>query len=277
MKLPGGIKIDGALKRNFRFKPVTGSLEMVLCECAGEAGNAPARITAVLCEALAELGDTAVSAYRVRNLCVGDRQFLMGQLATQIDEQPVWLTAECGQCRELFDVSMRFGKLPVKPAGDHYPETSVDTIHGRLQVRVPSGADQEAIAEIDDETEALIILLQRIVSTADPSGVFDVTRLSEAEIADIEARVEAMAPEIATHLNTRCPSCETENQLPIHSYTLLQRPVGDLYAEIHRLATAYHWSEKDILGLPRARRKFYLQMIDEQRGMINQPSVFEVS
>ena len=275
MKLPGGIKIDGALKRNFRFKPVTGTLEMVLCECASEAGSTPERITAVLSETLEKLGDTAVSVSRVRDLSVGDRQYLMSQLATHIDDQLIWLTAECGQCRELFDVPMRFADLPVKPADDHYPETSVDTDQGRLQVRVPTGADQEAIAEIGDGIEALNLLLQRIVSTADPSGVLDITRLSEAEIADIEARVEAMAPEIATHLNTRCPSCETENQLPIDLYAILQRPVGDLYAEIHRLASAYHWSESDILELPRARRQRYLQLIDVHRGMLNQNSVLE--
>jgi hypothetical protein len=86
-----------------------------------------------------------------------------------------------------------------------------------------------------------------------------------------------MAPEIATHLQTHCPSCETENHLPISAYATLQRPVGDLYAEIHRLANTYHWSESDILGLPRARRQIYLQLIDQSRGMQNRQSFIETS
>jgi hypothetical protein len=277
VELPGGIRIAGVLKRSFRFKPVTGSLEIVLCESASDAGTTPARITAVLSEALAELGDTAVSVSCVRNLSVGDRQFLMDQLAAHIDDQLVWLTAECGQCHELFDISLRFAELPVKPAGEDFPETTVETEHGRFRVRVPTGADQEAIATVDDETEALHILLQRLVSTVEPSQALDVTQLSGNDIAVIEARVEAMAPEIATHLQTHCPSCETENQLPISPYATLQRPVGDLYAEIHRLANTYHWSESDILSLPRARRQIYLQLIDQSRGMQNRQSFIEAS
>jgi hypothetical protein len=277
VKLPGGIRIDGALKRNFRFKPVTGSLEIALSESAGEDGNTPARITAILCEALAELGDSAVSLSSVRNLSVGDRQYLMSRLATHIDDQLIWLTAECGRCRELFDVSMRFADLPVKEAGADYPETTVVTDYGRLRVRVPTGADQEAIAAVEDEAEALKLLLQRIISFDESSRAVDAGRLSKAEIDTIETRVEAMAPEIATHLQTRCPGCETENQVPISSYAALQRPAGDLYAEIHRLASTYHWSEAGILELPRARRQLYLQLIDESRGMQNPSSVLEAS
>jgi len=277
MELPGGIKIDGALKRSFRFKPVTGAFEIMLCESARQAATHPARITAVLIEALAELGGTAVSVARVRDLSVGDRQFLMVRLAGHIDDQDVWLTAECSRCRELFDVPVKYSDLPVKPAGEEFPETIVKTELGSLRVRVPTGADQEALATVDNESEALTILLQRLLSTVDPSRVFDVHQLSENDIAAIEARVEAMAPEIATRLLTRCPGCEAENQLPISPYASLQRPVGDLYAEIHRLANTYHWSESDILGLPRTRRQIYLQLIDQSRGMQNPQAFIEAS
>jgi hypothetical protein len=275
VELPGGIRIDGALKRSFRFKPVTGDLEIALSEIASGAGTTPARITAVLSEALAELGGQAVNASRVRKLSVGDRQYLMGRLAVHFDDQPVWLTAECGQCHELFDVSLKFAELPVKPAGKDFPETTVVTELGRLRVRVPTGADQEAIATIDDETEALHLLLQRLVSTVEPSRVFDVAQLNENDIAVIETRVEAMAPETATHLLTHCPSCATENQLPIVHYASLQGPSEDLYAEIHRLAISYHWSESEILALTRARRQIYLQLIDQSRGMQTQQTIIE--
>ncbi len=277
MELPGGIKIDGALKRSFRFKPVTGSFEIMLGESARQAGTHPACITAVLSEALAELGGSAVNVSRVRDLSVGDRQFLMVQLAAHIDDQDVWLTAECRQCRELFDVPVRYSELPVKLAGEEFPETTIKTEIGRLRVRVPTGSDQEALATIDDESEAMPILLQRLLSTVEPSQTIDVEQLNDNDIAAIEARVEAMAPEIAARLLTRCPGCEAENQLPISPYASLQRPVGDLYAEIHRLAYTYHWSESDILGLPRTRRQIYLQLIDQSRGMQNPQAFIEAS
>ena len=275
MELPGGIRIDGALKRSFHFKPVSGNLEIAVCESASSVDTAPARITAILSEALAELGNQAVSVSRVRELSVGDRQYLMGRLAVHFDDQPVWLTAECGQCHELFDVPMKFAELPVKPAGGDFPETTVMTAHGRLQVRVPTGADQEAIASIADEGKALQLLLQRLVSPVEPTRDFDAARLNENDVAIIEARVEEMAPETATHLLTRCPNCETENQLPIAHYALLHGQSKDLYAEIHRLASRYHWSESEILALTRTRRQIYLQLIDQSRGMQNEQTFIE--
>jgi hypothetical protein len=277
LELPGGIRIDGVLKRSFRFKPVTGSLEIVLCESASQAGSLSARITAVLSEALAELGDAAVSVPRLRSLSVGDRQFLMVRLAAHIDDPPLWLTAECRECRELFDVALRYSEFPIKPAGREFPETTLTTDHGTLRVRVPTGADQEAIAAVDDESEALQILLQRLISPVKPPQTLDVKQLSENDIAAIEARVEAMAPEIASRLQTHCPSCEAENQVPVSPYEFMQRPVGDLYTEIHRLANTYHWSESDILGLPRARRQMYLQLIDQSRGMQSSQAFIEAS
>jgi hypothetical protein len=277
MELPGGINIDGVLKRSFRFKPVTGGFEMMVGEGARDAGSLPARVTAILSAALAELGGASASIPAVRSLCVGDRQFLMTRLAAHIEDQDIWLTGECHACGELFDVSLRYSVLPVKPAGAEFPETTVETELGSLRVRVPTGADQEAVAAAADETAALNLLLRRLLSTVDPSGTLDIERLSDEDIAAVEARLEAMAPEIAARLQTRCPSCGTENQLPISPYTFLQRPVGDIYSEIHLLASTYHWSESDILALPRARRRIYLQMIDQSRGMKDPQAFIEES
>jgi hypothetical protein len=277
MELPGGIKTDGVLRRSFRFKPVTGDFEMMAGEGARDTGSLPARVTAVLSAALAELGGAPASVPAVRSLCVGDRQFLMARLAAHIEDQDIWLTGECHSCKELFDAPLRYSGLPVKPAGPEFPETTVETGLGCLRVRVPTGADQEAVAAAADETAALNLLLQRLLSTVDPSGAIDIERLSAGDIAAVEARLEAMAPEIAARLQTRCPSCGAENQLQISPYTFLQRPVGDIYGEIHRLASTYHWSENDILALPRARRRIYLQLIDQSRGMQNPQAFIEES
>jgi len=275
MELPGGIIIDGVRKRSFRFKPVTGCFEIMVGEGAREAGSLPARVTAVLSEALAELGGAPASVPAVRNLCVGDRQFLMIRLATHIEDQDVWLTGECVACGELFDVPLRYAALPVKPAGMEFPETVVETGLGSLRVRVPTGADQEAVADAADESAALDVLLKRLLSAIEPSRTLDIEQLSSEDIAAVETRLESMAPEVAVRLQTRCPGCGAENRLPISPYASLQRPAGDIYGEIHRLASNYHWSESDILALPRARRQMYLQLIDRSRGMHNPQAFIE--
>jgi hypothetical protein len=280
MELPGGFLVGGVLQRSFRFKPVTGALELVLSESGWSACNHPARVTAVLCAALDSLGDgDGVSADRVRNLSVGDRQFLMRRLATYIDDRLFWRTVHCAGCGEKIDLPVRHSELPVKSAGEEYPETTLETGVGTLRVRVPTGADQEAIADIGDEEEALRALLDRITSAEAPEDGWrglDLSRLSREDVAAIEARVEAMAPEVASHLLTVCPYCARENRVPVSPYACLERPVGELFSEIHRLAFWYHWSERDILSLPRSRRRVYLDLIDRSRGMHSTRQFLEV-
>ena len=39
-----------------------------------------------------------------------------------------------------------------------------------------------------------------------------------------------------------------------------------LYEEIHVLALHYHWSEADLLGLPRTKRRRYLGLVARQHA-----------
>jgi len=277
MELPGGLLIEGLIHRAFRFKPVNGALELTLSENGWSERSCPARVTAVLCAALESLGNgDVVSADRVRNLSVGDRQFLMRRLAAHIDDRLFWLTAICPKCSEKFDVSVRHSDLPVKPAGEDYPETIVETGVGPLRVRVPTGADQEAVAGIEDDGRAIQVLMERIIRAEDGGSGVDVSRLSREEVLAIESRVEAMAPEVAMYLLANCPNCELENRIPVSPYACLERPVGELFAEIHQLAFWYHWSEREILNLPRSRRQIYLHLIDRSRGMHSAKQYMEV-
>ncbi len=267
MDLPGGISIDGKLRRGFHFKPVTGLLELTLSESTLRAYSHPARVTAVLCETLEDLGGESPSSARVRELSVGDRQFLMRRLAVHIDDRLTWLTANCGECEEPFDISFLHSELPVKSASRDYPETVVETSQGSVLVRVPSGSDQEEIAAIQDVDQAARILLERLICQPESQELLGAGELNEADITTIETAAEAMAPEIALNLLAQCPYCATENQIPISPYACMEKPVGDLYREIHTLAAHYHWSEREILALPRHRRHTYLSLIDRSRGM----------
>jgi len=267
MQLPGGIRIASELRQDFHFKPVTGLLELALSESAQRCCSHPERVTSVLCEALEELGSMPPSHSLVRELSVGDRQFLMRRLAVHIDDQLIWLTAKCGECKEPFDLSFRHSELPVKPAGRHYPEAMVETSQGSLLVRVPTGGDQEAVAAIQEESQAIRLLLERLVSHQGSGEPLNTELLSEGDITAIEHAAEEMAPEIAQALLAQCPHCAEENQVPLTLYTCMERPVGDLYREVHTLAANYHWSENDILTLPRSRRHTYLSLIDRSQGL----------
>lgn len=268
MELPGGIRIGRALKRSFRFKPLTGELELCLSDAAQSSESLPARVTAVLSAALAVLGDKSPSMDLVRRLSVGDRQFLMQRLATHIDDAVVWLRAACGECGDLFEISFRQSELPAKPAGKAFPETEVQTSLGKLRARVPCGADQEAIAAIPDDDAALLALLKRLLRDHNSRPV-DVRKLTPEDIERVEAVVEAMSAEVAAESQTRCPHCKAETTVSISPYRFLDTLPTQIFSEIHALAAGYHWSEQAILALPRTRRHIYLRLLDQSRGLLN--------
>lgn len=261
MRLPGGVWRDGALHRDFAFRPLNGEVELAIAE-SGVAQNPPAGVTAVLAAALAEVGGERATPEVVRGLAVGDRQFLVRRLAVRLDRDGMWLTSGCASCASSFDVYVQQSALPVKEAAEGYPFATVATARGSLRFRVPNGGDQEAIAGLDGE-EAVTELLRRC--SADGSGAGEP---GWEEIAAIDAALEAVAPEVGLGLLAVCPECGTEQEIAVDPYLCLTQAGSELFAEIHTLASFYHWSEAESLALPVHRRRLYLKLIDRGRGMM---------
>lgn len=261
MWLPGGVWDGTRRQREFAFGPVTGALELAILEQAASDESLPRRITAVLADALAGVGGHAPTTERVHGLAVGDRQFLMRQFARALGRDTVWLAPECTACGARFDVRIEQSGLPVKPAAPSFPHTFADTSWGRCRLRVPTGADQEAVLSIQDDAAAVRALARRCILTPAPAGEID-----DADVALIERAVEAVAPEVATLAETECPECHHANRVEIDPYQCLADDGGTLWDDVHQLATAYHWSEREILGLSRARRETYLLRIARASG-----------
>jgi hypothetical protein len=258
MLLPGGIVRDGERRRHFAFRPVDGALEVALAG-AVSAPSMPAVVTAALAAALAEVGGEPATAEAVRELAVGDRQFLVRQLSAHLGRDRVWLTAACQACGESFDFEVPQTELAVKEAGAGYPYAEVETAGARLRLRVPTGADQEAVAGLADD-DAVRALFERCLLAGAAAG--------DDDLAAAEAAVEAMAPEVALAALAACPACGAGNEIAVDPYLVLSASPEELFVEVHRLASSYHWSEAEILALPRARRLLYLRLIDRARGLV---------
>lgn len=260
MQLPGGLCIDGEVRRDYAFRPVTGALELAIAE-SGQWSGQPARVTAALTAALAQLGGQVASWDVAHRLSVGDRQFLVRQLGAHLGFDAEWLSAHCRDCDAAFDFQVRHSAFPVKPAAESYPYTQASTSRGEVRLRVPSGADQEAVAGVEDMDAATRRLVSRLLVDGE-AGDF-----SAEDIAAMEAALETAAPEVATVVQGVCPECGAENQVEVDPYRCLDRDARQIFAEIHALASAYHWSEAEIVSLPVARRKTYLRLVDQACGM----------
>ncbi len=263
-RLPGGLWDGEQRQRDFAFAQVTGEFELTLLENAASAAPLPRRVTAVLAAALAHVGNARPGSDALHGLAIADRQFLMRCLAQVLGYDTLWLAPTCEACHERFDVQVEQSLLPVKEAGASFPFATAETSWGHCRLRVPTGADQEAAASIPDDGGATRFLA--CCCMVDPiPGV--VPELGDDDMHRIEDALEAAAPEVATFAESRCPECGHPNRIYIDPYACLTTGSDALWDEIHELATAYHWSERDILALPRERRRTYLRRIARSHGV----------
>ena len=266
MQLPGGLVENGTRRRDWAFRPLSGVLELALAEAGERAASTPAAVTQALALALDRLGGEAATPPRVAGLCVGDRQFLMRELDRHLGHEGGWFQAECGHCGARFDFRIDYADLPVQEAGAGYPQAQVDMDGRRLRFRLPTGGDQEILAGLP-EAEAPRWLLRQLADAPEALAPLGQTPGQDL-IAAADAALDAIAPGIVLRVQAACPECGGGNEVELDPYRALARSSGSLLREVHQIATHYHWSEADILNLPRPRRQRYLQMIDRARGMV---------
>ncbi|MDM0030051.1 hypothetical protein [Variovorax saccharolyticus] len=268
--LPGGLADGGALARDYAFRPLDGALELALSNVASQARHTPQAVTAMLASALASLAGGEPSPDRVAALCVADRQWLMRELERILGTQQRWLSATCDVCRSRFDLQIDPAALPIKPAGSGFPQARVTWDGHEYLLRVPCGLDQAWLAETQDAgVDAARALAARLVQSVDGALTqdFDAMQLPDDWFVAVDQVLDDMAPAMATKALAACPECGQANTVALEPYGVLARSDTELLDDVHCLASHYHWSEREILALPRARRHDYLRRIDAARGL----------
>ncbi len=265
LRLPGGLGVER--KRSYRFKPVTGALELVLSESRINEDPLPIRVTDILAAAVSHIGDTEAEKEDIESLCIEDRQFLMRRLSIRMGMDHIWLSHDCRHCRNRFDIEIFQSELPIAPAKEGFPETEVSTRFGRCRFRAVNGNDQARLLDVENEAQARQRLSSLCLISVENETIETVPEFGPEDCEMIEQALEELAPKITTDVVTHCPECHTENIVLIDPYLYLEKGEENIFDEIHQLAIHYHWAETEILALPRERRKRYLRLIDRSRGV----------
>jgi hypothetical protein len=289
--LPGGyLDPEGRLHRLVELAPLSGRDEELLTRPGRPAAEL---VTEVLSGCLRRVGTIAPVAREVaRDLLVGDRQYLLLKLREATFGGRIEATVRCPWpgCGAKVDVDFAVADVPVAPLAEPGPlyalelppeaafEAEDGSRHREVGFRLPTGADQEALAAAldgpGDEAEALALLLERCVRSIgpfDPAGGERVRGLSARARLEIERRMEELAPAVELTMEARCPECERQFWLPfeLQDFFFGELRIGQdlLYRELHYLAYHYHWSEAEILGMPREKRRRYIEILaDELEG-----------
>jgi len=291
-RLPGGyVDAAGLVHRDGELVPLSGREEELLAN--SHAPSSAALVTSILSRCVRRLGTISpVPEDVARGLLVADRQYLLLRLREVTFGSQVRSSIVCPwpDCRQRIDVSFPLDAIPVRESTDHGPiytlmlspeAAMVDAQgehHREVAFRLPTGADQEALSAmvLDNAAQALTLLLQRCIQRIGPfeePGAELVGRLSPLARMEIEQHMEAVAPQLDLTMESTCPECNREY---VEAFDLQEFFFGELrinhdvlYREIHYLAYHYHWSEREIVELPREKRRKYIEVLAEEIERLN--------
>jgi hypothetical protein len=198
-------------------------------------------------------------------LSVGQRDAELLALRERTFGPEMAAVAVCPQCGRQLDITlntaeMRSVRLP-EPA-----ETTELKIAGyELRFRLPNSDDLAALTASDYD-ECRKQLLGRCLFSLQYDGA--PRTLNELPDEVVEAVSEQMAkadPLADIQLALSCPFCGLGWKAAFDIVSFLWREIeslaGRLLRDVHTLAFAYGWHERDILALSPMRRQFYLALI----------------
>jgi hypothetical protein len=168
-------------------------------------------------------------------------------------------TVCCPECGEVLDVALDAAAVAAPVTEDELQLTAAGY---EVEFRLPATADVEAAAASDDVRGAV---LGRCILAARSHG--DAVAPADLPGEVLTAVEDAMeASDTASAAALTCAACgyEWAERLDVAAFVweeiaALARRVT---ADVHVLASAYGWSEADILGLRPARRRLYVEVVN---------------
>jgi hypothetical protein len=190
-------------------------------------------------------------------LSVGRRDALLINLHELTFGAALEAVVACPSCAELLEVALESGDLAGERTEPSVGPIELDVNGQQARFRPPSAADLVAAARAATVDDGRAILLARCVD--EPDG--PLTPELEAAIVDRMAKAD---PGAWIELALACPACGNRWNAPFDIVSFLWAELDAcarrLVRDVHALASAYGWRERDVLALSPARREAYLEL-----------------
>jgi len=198
-------------------------------------------------------------------------------LATAAGADPAGIADERIGCRDTYLLQLReecFGTAYdcVVDCPDCHAE-----LEFRLSsddVRAPQGGDGDGACKVDGVEVTFRAVTTRdllaVAGSADPRrGLIDgcvngPVALTDSLLQAISAAMAAHDPQAAVSIDLDCAVCGHHWAAPFdiagYLWSELCAAAGRILRDVHGLASAYGWSESDVLAISPVRRRHYLEM-----------------
>jgi hypothetical protein len=163
----------------------------------------------------------------------------------------------CPRCGETLEFETDWRVLAGQ-VGDGAGDARITV--GEFVFRLPTSRDLTRVAHEADPRLAAIRLLESCQTRTD-----DPPTWSERELAEIGERMAQADPFAETRLALACPSCghawEASFDIAAFLWEEIEARAKRTLLEVHTLASAYGWSEVEILAMSASRRALYVEMV----------------
>ena len=187
-------------------------------------------------------------------LSIGERDALLLDIRRRLAGDRLAGICLCEACGEGNEFELDAAALPGRTAP---PDGIVTATLGErtLRARLPNSFDLAAVVEAPDDDEATRIIVSRCL--------LDDAPLDEAAIGAVDRAMEAAEGVAAVAVNFACSACGAANRAPLdiasYLWVELAERIAHVIEDVEILASAYGWSEADILAMSERRRALYAE------------------
>jgi hypothetical protein len=206
------------------------------------------------------------------NASIGERDRALLRLRELWFGRELQTVTRCPRCGERLESAFQTSDLDrgsrVDPVPSRVPTLGIEQQGYEIRFRLPTSADLSSFLAVDPAQRTPLLLLQRCVTGVRREGCpMAVDELPDKLVDAVAEQMERSDPAVLTQVELTCPACNDRWQslfdIAAHLWGDLDDWAHHLLDEVHRLATAYGWTEAEILQMRASRRRQYLLRIQE--------------
>jgi hypothetical protein len=193
-----------------------------------------------------------VNAEQLWALSIGQRDARLIALREALFGPDFEALASCPRCDRQLELNFSIADFHLDSQPEPDQEVTLNADGGVLRLRVPNSQD---VLMASSREQLLQLCLPGV----------NVDHLPAEIVEAVEQKIVECDPLADIRMLISCRDCRHEWRVVFDIVSFLwsevESWVGRILNEVHTLASAYGWSERDILSLSPARRQLYLNMV----------------
>lgn len=199
-------------------------------------------------------------------LSVGQRDGRLLALREQLFGPELQSVVNCPACGERLELAFQVADILVVGNGQDTQEFSITQDGYMVRFRLPNSLDLIAVSSEVGQASPEQQLLDRCLLEVRHGRKKNVKQLPARVVEAIASQMAAADPQADVRLDLVCPACSHQWQPIFDIVSFIWQEIHSwavhTLREVHALASAYGWHERDILLMSPWRRQLYLQMVN---------------